>query len=355
MSRRRSAVPRGLTDPEVDGEPRAQRQRKSTKASRPERFSIVTWNVTSLRTLLRREDGVEALKRILRENPLMVCLIEHKLQAAPHESSMQVREHLERLAIALGYGATWTFSSRAGSDGLVLLASHSARFVRAPFEPTLQSEDDACNHERRLLCCELESLSVLFADVPNSSTPTSPRRSLRLDNWEPSVRRLLLGLKAPVLYQGDLNVAHQRVLDCYKEDPQGCTASGRTREEMAAMDTLLKECELVDGFRHCHPTERSATCWATKKAGDAEPRQYWKRYDYALVSRVLAADGRASQGAASHGAASHGAASQGAARGLRLVDVRHLGDTFEGGQPDHVPVESVFEGYPPHDPAEVSG
>ena len=157
------------------------------------------------------------------------------------------------------------------------------------------------------------------------------RRTLRLEQWEPAVRRWISGLLAeahkPLVYQGDLNVAHKRFLDCYKHDPANCTASGRTEAEMAAMDALLEGCELIDGFRHCHPQERSGTCWHTKKVGADSPREHWKRYDYALVSRSLVEGGAGGNGRGGK---------------LRLADVRHLSDAFEGGQPDHVPVESVF-------------
>ena len=83
---------------------------------------------------------------------------------------------------------------------------------------------------------------------------------------------------------------------------------------------------LVDGFRVLHPAAKSATCWAQKKAGAPEQREHWKRYDYALVSAcMLDAAVPAEDGTP------------------RLVEVRHRGDAFEGGRPDHVPVESVLE------------
>ena len=55
---------------------------------------------------------------------------------------------------------------------------------------------------------------------------------------------------------------------------------------------------------------------------EPEQREHWKRYDYAVVSKPLVEKGKG--------------------RG-RLVDVRHLHDAFEGGRPDHLPVESCFE------------
>jgi exodeoxyribonuclease III len=159
-------------------------------------------------------------------------------------------------------------------------------------------------------------MHVVLAYAPNSGR--EGRLEFRLQQWEPSVRALLSRLQRsgkPVLFQGDLNVAHRRELDAW-----GTTdaefghfkASVRTREEAAAFDELLSECELVDGFRFFHPAERSATCWAQKAKGKPDQREHWKRYDYALVfkSRVQPATGR----------------------GARLLDVRHRGEVFEAGK-----------------------
>ena len=99
-------------------------------------------------------------------------------------------------------------------------------------------------------------------------------------------------------------------------------ASGRTREEAAAFELMLRDCGLVDGFRALHPTDCSATCWAQKKTGAPLQREHWKRYDYALASKELVLGGG----------------------GPRLVDVRHLASAFEGGRPDHLPVEIVWRG-----------
>ena len=155
-----------------------------------------------------------------------------------------------------------------------------------------------------------------------------------------------------MLYQGDLNVAHTRALDAWgTTDAQfgRYAASGRTREEAAAFDELLRSCGLVDGFRALHPTARSGTCWAQKREGEAEPREYWKRYDYALVSRALLEDGHSCR--SSHSISNRRGKGRGEGSSLsavvrkaelRLVQVRHRADAFAGGRPDHLPVESVF-------------
>ena len=75
------------------------------------RFSIVTWNVDGLRALLRDDGGKRALQELLRERPLVLCLLEHKLQDGGESAA--ARAQLESIADEEGYDATWTFSPRA--------------------------------------------------------------------------------------------------------------------------------------------------------------------------------------------------------------------------------------------------
>ena len=301
------------------------RQRPKSDATETQSH-FISWNVDGLRALLQRDAGVQALRKLLDARPAAMCLLEHKLQ----ESSTQAQQQLEDLCQQQGYAVHWTFSPRACRDGVAVLLREDVDPMTVE-EPKLASA--TCTAERRLLTVEFERMRVVFVYVPNSGRPG--RLAFRTDEWEPAIRQYLSSLAEtkPLLYQGDLNVAHVRELDAWgTTDAQfgGYKASGRTREEANAFDMLLKECALVDGFRTLHPHERSATCWAQKKAGVPEQREHWKRYDYVLASKALLSP-----------------EDRGVSRphsSPKLVAVRHLKDAFEGGRPDHLPVESVVSG-----------
>ena len=214
-------------------------------------FSIITWNIDGLRAFLADAARLAALVGLLSETPIVLCLLEHKLQLGG-ASSLEARAQLEAIADRHGYDASWTFSPRKGRDGLVALVHRSAHLAAPPREPSLRLA--SCTRERRLLHVELEELHVLLVYAPNSGQPG--RLAFRLEEWEPSVRLLLCGLRGErpdgvakaLVLQGDLNVAHVRALDAWgttHADFGGGKASGRTPEEAEALDILLRECGLV--------------------------------------------------------------------------------------------------------------
>ena len=198
----------------------------------------------------------------------------------------------------------------------------------------------------------MPDLTVVCVYAPNSGR--EGRLAFRVKQWEPSVRTLIKQLRGtstkhgagvrqggaeqratPLIYLGDLNVAHIRALDCWgTTDSQwgNWKASGRTREEASALDLMLSECGLVDGFRHFHPSTKSGTCWAQKAATvpvEAQ-REHWKRYDYALITHDLLNAPTPAAGTIEI-----------ATTGLRVEGVHHLADAFSGGRPDHLPVQVV--------------
>ena len=155
----RSSPDRNRRNPQDDGPAKRRRRGEAAAAAAEncgapitiegERFSILTWNIDGLRAFLADAARTAALIGLLRTSPLMLCLLEHKLQEQG-ASSDEARAGLEKLADGFGYDATWTFSPRAGLDGLVVLVKRSSGdLVTPPTEPRLASEP--CVHERRLL------------------------------------------------------------------------------------------------------------------------------------------------------------------------------------------------------------
>ena len=99
-----------------------------------ERFSILTWNIDGLRAFLADAARAAALEELLRaRSPLMLCLLEHKLQAQG-ASSDEARAGLEKLADDLGYNELNFMNNTRGirtpnldelaNDGVILKNSY---------------------------------------------------------------------------------------------------------------------------------------------------------------------------------------------------------------------------------------
>ena len=60
---------------------------------------------------------------------------------------------------------------------------------------------------------------------------------------------------------------------------------GFSNEERASFTNILKEAELIDTFRHLHPTQVKYSFWSTMSR--ARARNAGWRIDYVLVSECL--------------------------------------------------------------------
>ena len=104
--------------------------------------------------------------------------------------------------------------------------------------------------EGRSITLELDSFFLVACYVPNSGQNLD-RLGYRLNDWEPDMRAYLkrLNQSKPVVYCGDLNVAHLD-LDIYNHDAKHIVKqSGCTPGERKAFGDMLNE-GFVDAFRH---------------------------------------------------------------------------------------------------------
>jgi exodeoxyribonuclease-3 len=136
-----------------------------------------------------------------------------------------------------------------------------------------------------VITCEYDGFYLVNAYVPNSKGDLS-RLSYRYDSWDPAIREYLIELRAkkPVVYCGDLNVAHQEI-DLANPKTNRKNA-GFTDEEREGISNLLAE-GFLDSFRHLHPEKTDAYSWWSYRAG-ARARNVGWRIDYFVTSDDLA-------------------------------------------------------------------
>jgi exodeoxyribonuclease-3 len=222
---------------------------------------IISWNVNGLRAALRK-DALEFLKE---HRPDLLCLQETR--ALPEEVPRILPEFPHR---------AWNPAERRGYSG-------TASFSKPPIL-SIQRGIGRREHDRegRVLTVELESLFLV-----NVYTPNSQRGLTRLDYrilWD---REFLLFLKRlerrkPVVFCGDLNVAHQEIDLARPEANRG--THGFTDQERDGFSKLLRS-GFVDSFRLLHPESGHYTWWSVPTR--ARERNIGWRIDYVCISERL--------------------------------------------------------------------
>ena len=146
------------------------------------------------------------------------------------------------------------------------------------------------NDEGRVIAAEFEKFWVVTCYTPNSKGDLS-RLKLRYEQWDPACLAYLKGLEAgdygsakPVLYCGDMNVAHQEI-DLANPKPN-VGKHGFTKEERQRFQDYL-DAGFVDTFRAANPDKTGAYSWWTHWA-NARARNVGWRIDYWLASSAIA-------------------------------------------------------------------
>ena len=177
-----------------------------------------------------------------------------------------------------GYQLYWTDSKvRKGYSGVACLAK------REPLSVAYGLEGGKYDDEGRVITLEYPSCYVVGAYVPNSGEGLK-RLPFRM-GFEDDMRRYLTELdkKKPVIYTGDLNVAHEEI--DIKNPAANRHNAGFTDEERAKFGELLKV-GFADTFRSLHPEEVKYSWWSYRFNARATNAGW--RIDYFLVSdRIL--------------------------------------------------------------------
>ena len=225
----------------------------------------VTWNVNGLRAC-EKKGFADFFRQIDAD---FFCIQETKMQ----------EDQLAALAFsAEGYHAFWNSAEKKGYSGTAVFAKEEPLFVSKEL-PTGGVSD-----EGRVLTLEYPGFYLVNAYVPNVRRDLC-RIPLRME-WEDALRNYLMQLdaKKPVLYCGDLNVAHQPI-DLKNAKPNEGNA-GYTDEERGKMTELLAA-GFTDAFRFKYPDRTDAYTWWSYMGRAREKNVGW-RIDYWILSNRIA-------------------------------------------------------------------
>lgn len=240
-------------------------------------MKLYSWNVNGIRAVLTKG----ALQKFLEEHdPDVLCLQETKAERGQFVLDLpQYDEHFFSAA-KKGYSGTAIFSKVKPVRYLDGFPSE----IIAQFAVTGDNYGDP-NAEGRIITAEYPDYWVVTCYTPNSKGDLS-RLSLRYDHWDKACLAYLQMLEQtkPVLYCGDMNVAHQEI-DLANPKPN-VGKHGFTDEERERFGDYLAA-GFVDTFRAANPGTTEAYTWWTHWA-NARARNVGWRIDYWLASKDIA-------------------------------------------------------------------
>ena len=240
-------------------------------------MKLYSWNVNGIRAVLTKGSLLEFINK---HDPDVLCLQETKAERGQFELDLpQYHEHFFS-AVKKGYAGTAIFSKTPALryiDGFPedIIEQHKV---------TGDTYGDP-NKEGRIIAAEFNDFWVVTCYTPNSKGDLS-RLSLRYDSWDKACLAYLQQLEQtkPVLYCGDMNVAHEPIDLANPKANVG--KHGYTNEERERFDDYLAA-GFTDTYRAANPDKIGAYSWWTHWA-NARARNVGWRIDYWLASKAIA-------------------------------------------------------------------
>ena len=222
---------------------------------------FVSWNVNGLRACLTK-GFMESFHDMGAD---ILCLQETKMQ--PDQAIVELK----------GYEQYWNSAEKKGYSGTAIFTKVK------PLDVIYGLGIEEHDHEGRVITMEFEEYYLVTVYTPNSK-----RELLRLDyrmEWEADFRAYINSLneKKPVVFCGDLNVAHKEI--DLKNPKTNRMNAGFTDEEREKMTELLSS-GFIDTFRLLHPDEKDIYSWWSYRFKAREKNTGW-RIDYFIVSEDL--------------------------------------------------------------------
>ena len=224
-------------------------------------MKLISWNVNGLRACLKK-----GFLDFYREQQAdFVCLQETKMERGQAELD---------LGGALEY---WNSAEKKGYSGTAVFTPHR------PISVAYGMDIDLHDHEGRLITLEYEQFYLVCCYTPNAQGGLK-RLDYRMA-WEEDLRDYLISLdkRKPVIYCGDLNVAHREI--DLKNPKSNRGNAGFSDQEREKMTTLLSS-GFADTFRVLYPDLEGVYSWWSYRFNARKNNAGW-RIDYFIVSDRL--------------------------------------------------------------------
>jgi exodeoxyribonuclease-3 len=225
---------------------------------------LASWNVNGVRAAIKKG----FLDWMASSKADVICLQETKA----HPGDVQ------HVAWPRGWHATWNSAEKKGYSGTVVFSR------TAPLSVALGIGSGAHDREGRVITAEFPDFRLVNVYQPNSQRGLT-RLAYRTGEWDPTFLAFLKRLERkgkPVIFCGDLNVAHEAIdLANPKSNRRN---AGFTDEERSNFTHLLDR-GFVDTFRAFEKGPGHYTWWS--QMGDCRARNVGWRVDYFVAGQKL--------------------------------------------------------------------
>lgn len=223
-------------------------------------MKLISWNVNGFRAVLNK--GFEDFFKTIDAD--IFAIQETKMQPGQADFSPE------------GYFSYWYSAEKKGYSGTAVFTK------KEPLSVSYGIGIDEHDHEGRVITLEYDNFYFVVCYTPNSQRELT-RLTYRM-KWEDDFRAYLKSLdeKKPVIYCGDLNVAHEEI--DLKNPKTNHFSAGFTDEEREKFTQLLSE-GFSDTFRTLYP-EQIAYSWWSYMYGARLKNVGW-RIDYFVVSNRI--------------------------------------------------------------------
>lgn len=224
-------------------------------------MKLISWNVNGLRACVQKG----FLDFFKEADADIFCIQETKLQEG------QITLELD------GYEQYWNYAEKKGYSGTAVFTK------KKPISVAYGIDIEEHDHEGRVITLEYEDFYFVTVYTPNSQNELA-RLDYRM-KWEDDFLAYIKKLeeKKPVIYAGDLNVAHQEI--DLKNPKTNHKNAGFTDEEREKFSKVL-ESGMIDTYRYFYPEQTGIYSWWSYRFKAREKNAGW-RIDYFVASKAL--------------------------------------------------------------------
>ena len=222
---------------------------------------FISWNVNGIRAAVTK-GFLDFFKEIDAD---IFCIQESKVQEGQIELDL------------LGYYDYWNYAEKKGYSGVAIFTKEK------PLSVTYGMGIEEHDKEGRIITAEYNDYYLVTCYTPNSKRELT-RLSYRME-WEEAFLNYIKKLddKKPVIFCGDLNVAHKEI--DLKNPKTNHKNAGFTDEEREKMSIVLSS-GFTDSFRYKYPDKTDMYSWWSYMGGARAKNIGW-RIDYFIVSDKL--------------------------------------------------------------------